>query len=106
MKTQSNNNETKKMTLDEEMAMWEARANDEFGTILKVINEACADYFYAEPDEYGILTTPLSHYITAYSLDGNRKYTAKCIYSILENYDVLEDGAIKALANKMNRLAA
>ena len=106
MKTTANNTESKKMTLDEEMAMWEARANDEFGTILKVINEACADYFYAEPDEYGILTTPLSHYITAYALDGNREYTAKAIYSILENYDILEDGAIIALANKMKRLAA
>lgn len=98
--------EHKATALDEEMAMWEARANDEFGTILKVINEACADYFYAEPDEYGILTTPLSHYITAYALDGNREYTAKAIYSILENYDILEDGAIIALANKMKRLAA
>ena len=106
MKTTANNTESKKMTLDEEMAMWEARANDEFGTILKVINEACADYFYAEPDEYGILTTPLSHYITAYALDGNREYTAKAIYSILENYDILEDGAIVALTNKMKRLAA
>ena len=106
MKTTANNTESKKMTLDEEMAMWEARANDEFGTILKVINEACADYFYAEPDEFGILTTPLSHYITAYALDGNREYTAKAIYSILENYDILEDGAIIALANKMKRLAA
>ena len=106
MKTTANNTESKKMTLDEEMAMWEARANDEFGTTLKVINEACAEYFYAEPDEYGILTTPLSHYITAYALDGNREYTAKAIYSILENYDILEDGAIIALANKMKRLAA
>ena len=39
MKTTANNNETKKMTLDEEMAMWEARANDEFGKTLKEINE-------------------------------------------------------------------
>ena len=98
--------EHKPTSLDEEMELWEARANDEFGQILKVIEMACADYFYAEPDEYGILTTPLSHYITAYSLDGNRKYTAKAIYSILENYDILEDdGAIVALANKMKRLA-
>lgn len=95
-----------KSKLEEEMEQWEARANDDFGKVLQLINMACADYFYAEPDEYGIPTTPLSHYITAYSLDGNRKYTAKCIYSILENYDLLEDGAIIALANKMKRLAA
>ena len=40
MKTTANNNETKKMTLDEEMAMWKARANDEFGKTLKEIEKA------------------------------------------------------------------
>ena len=101
-------NSATKMTLDQEMAMWEARANDEFGTILKSIEKACADYFYAEPDEYGILTTPLSHYITAYSLDGNRQHTAKVVMSILENYDILdeEDAEVKNLAAEMMKLAA
>ena len=104
MKTTANNTESKKMTLDEEMAMWEARANDEFGQTLKAINKkAFADWFN-EDDEYGISQTPISNYITAYSLDGNRKYTAKVVLAIIEDYDMMED--VKALAKKLNQLAA
>ena len=104
MKTTANNTESKKMTLDKEMAMWEARANDEFGQTLKAINKkAFADWFN-EDDEYGISQTPISNYITAYSLDGNRKYTAKVVLAIIEDYDMMED--VKVLAKKLNQLAA
>ena len=105
MKTTANNNETKKMTLDEEMAMWEARANDDFGKTLKDIEKASMNYFGCDEDEYGIRSTPLSHLITAYSLDGNRKHTAKAIIATLEEWDILEDENIKALADKLNKLA-
>ena len=106
MKTTANNNETKKMTLDEEMAMWEARANDEFGKTLKEIEKASMNYFGCDEDEYGIRSTPLSYLITAYSLDGNRKHTAKVIIATLEEWDILEDENIKALADKLNQLTA
>jgi len=106
MKTTANNTETKKMTLDEEMAMWEARANDEFGKTLKEIEKASMNYFGCDEDEYGIRSTPLSYPITAYSLDGNRKHTAKVIIATLEEWDILEDENIKAMADKLNKLAA
>ena len=106
MKTTANNTETKKMTLDEEMAMWEARANDEFGQTLREIEKASMNYFGCEENEYGISSTPLSYPITAYSLDGNRKYTAKVIIATLDEWDILEDENIKALADKLNILAA
>lgn len=106
MKTSANNNETKKMTLDEEMEQWEARANDEFGKTLKEIEKASMNYFGCDEDEYGIRSTPLSYPITAYSLDGNRKYTAKIIIATLEEWDILEDENIKAMADKLNKLAA
>ena len=106
MKTTANNNETKKMTLDEEMAMWEARANDEFGKMLRNIEKASMNYFGCDEDEYGIRSTPLSYPITAYSLDGNRKHTAKVIIATLDEWDILEDENIKAMADKLNKLAA
>ena len=104
MKTTANNTETKKMTLDEEMAMWEARANDDFGKTLKEINEKAFNEWFTEEDEHGISSTPISHHITAYALDGNRKHTANVIRNIIEDYDMMED--VKELVKKMMKLAA
>ena len=104
MKTTANNTETKKMTLDEEMAMWEARANDDFGKTLKEINEKAFNEWFNEDDENGISQTPISHHITAYALDGNRKHTANVIRNIIEDYDMMED--VKELVKKMMKLAA
>ena len=106
MKTTANNTESKKMTLDEEMALWETCSHDEFGTILNEINEAAADYFYAEPDEYGIITTPITHYKMLYAMDGTRKAIAHTVYNMLEDRDILEDENVKALVDKMMELAA
>jgi len=95
-----------KSKLEEEMEQWEARANDEFGQTLREIEKASMNYFGCDEDEYGIRSTPLSYPITAYSLDGNRKYTAKVIIATLDEWDILEDENIKALADKLNNLAA
>jgi hypothetical protein len=106
MKTSANTNETKKMTLDEEMALWQERANDEFGTTLKEIEKASMSYFGCDEDEYGIRSNPLSYPITAYALDGNRKHTAKVIIATLDEWDILEDENIKDLTEKLNKIAA
>lgn len=98
--------EHKPTSLDEEMELWEARANDDFGKTLKEIEKASMNYFGCDEDEYGIRSTPLSYLITAYSLDGNRKHTAKVIIATLEEWDILEDENIKAMADKLNKLAA
>ena len=104
MKATANNNETKKMTLDEEMAIWEARANDEFGKTLKEINEKAFNEWFNEDDENGISQTPISHHITAYALDGNRKHTVNVIRNSIEDYDMMED--VEELVKKMMKLAA
>ena len=93
------------MTIDEEMKLWETRANDEFGQILKKIQKAAKKYLYSWK-EMGIEYNPLSEYITAYSLDGDRKFTAKCIYNMLYNYDILGNHRnIKKLVAEMEKLA-
>ena len=96
--------EHKTTQLDEEMALWEARANDEFGKTLKEINEKAFNEWFTEDDENGISSTPISHHITAYALDGNRKHTANVIRNIIEDYDMMED--VKELVKKMMKLAA
>ena len=93
------------MNLDEEMKLWEERANDEFGQILKKIKQVTKDYLYSW-EEMGIESNVLSEYITGYALDGNRKYTAKAIYNILYNHDILGNHRnIKKLVNEMMKLA-
>ena len=93
------------MNLDEEMKLWEERANDEFGQILKKIAKATKDYLYSW-EEMGIEYNVLSEYITGYALDGNRKYTAKAIYNVLYNYDILNnDSAVKSLVNKLMEIS-
>jgi hypothetical protein len=73
---------------------------------LKEIEKASMNYFGCDEDEYGIRSTPMSYPITAYALDGNRKHTAKVITATLEEWDILEDENIKALTEKLNKLAA
>ena len=93
-----------KMTLDEEMKLWETRANDEFGQILKKIQKATKNYLYSW-EEMGIEYNILSEYVTSYSLDGNRKWTAIHIKAVLENYDILSNHHnVKTLVNKLFKL--
>ena len=93
------------MTLDEEMKLWEERANDEFGKLLKKIENTTDEYLY-HWEENGIMYNALSEYITSYALDSNRKYVAKNIYNILYNYDILGNHRnIKKLVNQMVEIA-
>ena len=93
------------MNLDEEMKLWEERANDEFGQILKKIANATKDYLYSW-EEMGIEYNALSEYITGYALDGNRKYTSKAIYNVLYNYDILGNHKnVKKLVDQLTKLA-
>lgn len=94
------------MKLDEEMKIWEDRSNDEFGKILKAIKELTKDYFYSEEDENGIKFTPISNYITEYSLDGNHKITYARIYNVLENWDILDnDEGVNSLVKELKEIA-
>ena len=96
-----------KLTLDEEMKLWETRDNDEFGKTLRAIRDLTNDYFPVEEDEFGMSSTPISHYSAQYALDGEkvRKSIAKSVHDILYNYDILNnDSAVKSLVNKLMKI--
>jgi len=96
--------ENKKITLDEEMKLWEERANDEFGQILTKIKKATKDYLYSW-NEMGIEYNELSEPITAYALDGNRFHTATRIKNILSEIDLLGNHRnIKKLVDDLFKL--
>ena len=78
--------------LDSEMDMWKQRGESEFGKCLKKIDKKVIDLFGTSADEYGINNSPIGQIITAYSLDGDKMYTARAIKSTLENYDMLNNG--------------
>ena len=102
------NNMNKNMNLDEEMKLWEIRDNDEFGKTLRAIRELTNDYFCIEKDEFGIESTPISHYCAIYSLDGEkaRKSIAESVHDILYDYDILgNDEGVNSLVNELNRIA-
>lgn len=97
-----------KMTLDEEMKLWEIRDNDEFGKTLRALRELTDDYFPIERDELGMESTPISHYSAIYALDGEtaRKSIAKSVYNILYNYDIIgNDEGVRSLVDELKRIA-
>lgn len=95
----------KEDSLDDEMLIWKKRSESEFGKTISQLNKLVGEMYYDE-DEYGLPSTPISHYVTAYSLDGDMKYTAKIITDILTNYDMLGQGdKIDFLVKKMNKLS-
>lgn len=94
------------MNIEQEMKLWEERSNDKFGQILKSIKKLTNDYFVAEEDEYGIISTPIDDYIAAYAVYGNKKRIARSIHSILYNYDILENHPeIKNIVNELLKLS-
>ena len=92
------------MTIDEQMKMWERNAKDPFGRLLKRIIRKSAKYFATEKDEYGIPETPLSKYLTMYSLDGpsKRSTIARSVVSTLNCYDIIEnDKMIRIMVKRL-----
>lgn len=96
------------MTLDEEMKLWEVRDNDEFGKTLRAIRDLTNDYFPMEEDDFGMTSTPISHYSAIYALDGEkvRKSIAKSVHDILYNYDILgNDEGVENLVKELIEIA-
>lgn len=92
--------------IDDDMAIWDKRGKDEFALILKKIDKIISEVLGGEENEYGFTDTPLSWIISEYSMDGNKKQTARKVYSMLDNYDMLQNGykQLDSLVAKMMSL--
>lgn len=85
------------MTLDEEMKIWEARMNDQFGKTLSSIVKT-------EKNKFGLCSNLLDECKSVYALDGNRSFIVKKIKHILTEYDMIDD--FKSSVRKLEKLAA
>ena len=107
-----NNTDMKKVEdgLDEDMKLWDERANDEFGQVLYEIEKYAIDLFgttkdYEVPE---LEQSIISKYITTYALTGDKNYVARRIYGTLENFDMIDnmdDPHFMELVNEMMELA-
>ena len=94
--------------LDDEMAMWEQRSNDEFGQVIKQIENYFKEYVGETQSEYeGIKETPITWVVASYGLDGNKRSVANKIYNTVVDYDLYGNGdsEFDALVDKMTQLA-
>lgn len=96
-----------KPTIEEEMKEWEERYKSPFGQALKELQWLINDLglYKAEKNEYGYYTfTPFDNYVTAFALDGNKKYTFNHVKAICDDWDWSEDKKVKKVLNKLEKL--
>ena len=78
------------MTLEEEMKLWEERANDKVSKLIDFAYKETKDIIYSYTDEFGIEHNPIKSISAMYALDGNAKYSIRELKNILHNYDVIK----------------
>lgn len=96
-----------KPTLEEEMKEWEERFKSPFGQCLKELQWLINDkgLYKAEKNEYGFYVfTPFDNYVTAYALDGNKKFTFEKVKAICDDYDFSEHNEVKKVLDKLENL--
>ena len=76
------------MTLEEEMKLWDERANDEVGKLIDFAYKETKDIIYSYTDEFGIEHNPIKSVLAIYELDGNVKCSIIELKNILHNYDI------------------
>lgn len=76
-----------KMTLDEEMQLWETRSNDKFGSLIKSIEKELDGYFLNEETDYGTVSNPVHSILTSYELDGDMESCFNSVCYFLQMYD-------------------
>ena len=97
-----------KSSLEEEMELWEKRFKEPYGQALKELQWLINDLglYTAEKNEYGFYTfTPFDNYVTAYALDGNKKYTYNKVKAICDDYDYTQYKEVNKCLKKLEKLS-
>lgn len=84
-----------KLTIEEEMKLWEERSNSKFGKALKKLDKLVGEVF-CYTNEYGHKITPITNLMNTWVMDDVNKHgLMKRIQAVLEDYDMIEDEKIK-----------
>ena len=97
-----------KSSIEQEMELWEKRFKEPYGQALKELQWLINDLelYAAEKNEYGFYTfTPFDNYVTAYALDGNKKYTYNKVKAICDDWEFSSHPKIKKVLKKIEKLA-
>lgn len=76
------------MALEEEMKLWNERANDKAGKLIDFVYKETKDIIYSYIDEFGIEHNPIKSVLDVYVIDGNAKCSLKNLKNILHFYDI------------------
>ena len=76
------------MMLEEEMKLWDERANDKVGKLINFAYNETKDIIYSHTDDLGIERNPIKSVLDVYAIDGNAKCSLKNLKNILHFYDI------------------
>ena len=76
------------MTIEEEMKLWNERANDKVGKLINFAYNETKDIIYSHTDDLGIEHNPIKSVLDVYAIDGNAKCSLKNLKNILHFYDI------------------
>ena len=94
-------------SIEDEMKLWDKRFKEPFGQTLKELQWKINDLglYASEKNEYGFLVfTPFDNYVTAYALDGNKKFTYNKVKDICDDYEFTANSSINKILNKLEKL--
>lgn len=99
------------MSLEDEMKIWDKRANSKFGKLLSSIRHIVNGYETGEKDEYGVTHTTFDYLCASYSIgEMNELRVVKNIlyyifnhdFATIENDNIVSD--VKGLADDVNQI--
>lgn len=83
------------MMFEEEMKLWDERANDKVGKLIDFVYKETKDIIYSYEDDLGIEHNQIKSVLDVYVIDGNAKCSIKNLKNILYFYDICNFDDVK-----------